>query len=122
MVKRICPVCDQVMERQHYCKHCRQIVKNPWVREVGYYLNERHPSNEHACSYHEDPFEADSLREKRNWTLADEQYGGGRKTVTPKQGTKAGKWILTIFLIYLAVQIVLPILFVLLQRYFWYLF
>lgn len=53
MVQRICPVCDQVMKSAHYCRTCRSWVKDPWVREVGYYLNERHPQNETGCSYHE---------------------------------------------------------------------
>lgn len=53
MIQRICPVCDQVMKSAHYCGTCRRWVKDPWVREVGYYLNERHPQNEKDCSYHE---------------------------------------------------------------------
>lgn len=54
MIKRICPICDQVMDSAHYCKTCRRWVKNPWVRDVGYYLNERHASDEAQCSYHND--------------------------------------------------------------------
>ncbi len=53
MVQRICPVCDQVMKSAHYCRTCKRLVKNPWIREVGYYLNERHPQDERDCSYHE---------------------------------------------------------------------
>ncbi len=52
MKYRICPVCDQKMKTAHYCSNCRAWVKNPWVREVDYYLNERHPSQEGDCSYH----------------------------------------------------------------------
>lgn len=53
MVQRICPICDQIMKSAHYCRTCRQWVKNPWVRDVDYYLNERHPQNEADCTYHE---------------------------------------------------------------------
>ncbi len=52
MKKRICPICDQEMRSAHYCKNCRSWVKEPWVRDVGYYLNERHPAQEADCSYH----------------------------------------------------------------------
>ncbi|MDO4267659.1 MAG: hypothetical protein Q4C73_04225 [Eubacteriales bacterium] len=52
MQKRICPVCDQVMRSAHYCRNCRSWVKNPWIRDVTYYLNERHPEDETSCSYH----------------------------------------------------------------------
>lgn len=54
MIQRICPVCDKVMKSAHYCRNCRSWVKDPWVREVNYYLNERHPQNEKDCSYHEE--------------------------------------------------------------------
>lgn len=122
MVKRICPVCDQVMEHDHYCKHCKQFVKNPWVREVGYYLNERHPVSEHACTYHEDPYAADRLRGKNRRTSSNERYDGKRRTAVPQKKNKAGKVVLIIFLIYMMIQVVVPILFVLLQKYFWYWF
>jgi hypothetical protein len=52
MKKRICPICDQVMTLPHYCETCRSFVKNPWIRDVTYYLNERHPEDESGCSYH----------------------------------------------------------------------
>lgn len=52
MKYRICPVCDQKMKSAHYCSNCRAWVKHPYVREVDYYLNERHPSWEENCSYH----------------------------------------------------------------------
>ena len=53
MVQRICPICDQVMESAHYCKNCRSRVKHPYVRDVAYHLNERHPQDETGCSYHD---------------------------------------------------------------------
>lgn len=52
MVQRFCPVCDQRMHTKHYCKICKSWVKHPYVRETGYYLNERHPADEADCSYH----------------------------------------------------------------------
>ncbi len=52
MVRRICPVCDQVMITPHYCAVCKRIVKEPWVRDVDYYLNEGHPYSERDCSFH----------------------------------------------------------------------
>lgn len=52
MIRRVCPICDQVMTSAHYCRNCRSWVKNPWVQDVTYYLNERHPDEEAACEYH----------------------------------------------------------------------
>lgn len=56
MVKKICPICDQVMKLPHYCPNCRSWVREPYVREVTYYLNERHPEQESFCSYHDDAY------------------------------------------------------------------
>ncbi|NBH70947.1 hypothetical protein D3Z51_02665 [Clostridiaceae bacterium] len=52
MVRKICPVCDQVMKYPHYCQNCGSWVRHPRIQEVSYYLNERHPEKEAACSYH----------------------------------------------------------------------
>ncbi len=52
MVRRICPICDQTMTLPHYCTTCRSVVKNPWIRDVNYYLNERHPEAEQDCTFH----------------------------------------------------------------------
>ncbi|MBT9775686.1 hypothetical protein GPL15_04055 [Clostridium sp. MCC353] len=54
MKKRICPVCDHEMHSAHYCRICRSWVKEPYIREVRYYLNETHPKEETDCSYHND--------------------------------------------------------------------
>ncbi|PNV62897.1 hypothetical protein C0033_04995 [Clostridium sp. chh4-2] len=54
MKKRICPICDQVMHSAHYCSACRSWVKEPYIMEVNYYLNESHPKTEADCSYHND--------------------------------------------------------------------
>ena len=47
-----CPICDQVMKSKHFCRNCMQFVRTPYVREVTYYLNERHPQGETNCEYH----------------------------------------------------------------------
>ena len=47
-----CPICDQVMKSKHFCRNCMQFVRTPYVREVTYYLNERHPQDETNCEYH----------------------------------------------------------------------
>lgn len=52
MKKRICPVCDQVMDHAFYCKHCRSFVRNSRMVEIDYYLNERHPASETDCTFH----------------------------------------------------------------------
>lgn len=50
MVQKICPICDKVMDSAHYCRNCRSWVKHPYVRDVGYYLNEPHPLPEARTS------------------------------------------------------------------------
>ena len=52
MVRRICPICDQIMKSAHYCRNCKSFVRNPYIRETDYYLNERHPAHETDCEYH----------------------------------------------------------------------
>lgn len=52
MIRKICPICDQVMGTSHYCKNCRSWIRHPYVRDVSYYLNESHLSGEVDCSYH----------------------------------------------------------------------
>lgn len=53
MKQRICPICDHKMSSAHYCKSCRRWIKEPYVREVNYYLNENHPEHERNCEYHD---------------------------------------------------------------------
>ncbi len=53
MVRRICPICDRVMKMPHYCTTCKSWVRHPYVRDVTYYLNERHPNVETECEYHD---------------------------------------------------------------------
>lgn len=42
MIKKICPICDMEMKVPHYCRYCRQFVKQPLIRDVTYKLNESH--------------------------------------------------------------------------------
>ncbi len=44
MIKKICPVCDLPVNELNYCPRCRRVVLRPVVRDVNYYLNERHPA------------------------------------------------------------------------------
>lgn len=55
MKKRVCPVCEREMKSAHYCSFCKSWVKEPYIREINYYLNESHPANESSCTYHNDP-------------------------------------------------------------------
>lgn len=55
MIKKLCPVCDQVMQSSNYCRTCHRFVRNPYIRDINYYLNESHPRNDADCSYHNGP-------------------------------------------------------------------
>lgn len=93
MVRRICPTCDQVMCSAHYCKTCGKWVKHPYVRDVTYYLNERHPAEEANCTYHtaEQNRNADAAWERRA------MQGGGKTKTTISQGAAGsgtqGGWV-----------------------------
>lgn len=66
MVRRICPVCDQVMKKRHYCTVCKRWVMNPQVMTVNYYMNERHSSKENSCEYHDPSFMKENSGVRRN--------------------------------------------------------
>lgn len=53
MKQRYCPYCDQKMTSGIYCKGCKRIVLHPYMQDVDYYLNERHPQHEAGCLYHD---------------------------------------------------------------------
>lgn len=76
MTQRICPICDQVMRSRHYCKVCKSWVKHPYVRDVTYYLNERHPAGEADCSYHN----------REEYTEARPSGGNHASPWIPRQG------------------------------------
>lgn len=52
MKKKICPICDQIMSSDHYCRGCHRWIWHPYERDMDFYLNERHPSEETHCDYH----------------------------------------------------------------------
>lgn len=53
MKKYICPICDRVMDKPHYCRNCRQRIKNPVISEVTYKLNEGETLINYCdCDYH----------------------------------------------------------------------
>ncbi len=82
MIKRICPICDQEMKSAHYCGVCKRFVRDPWVREVDYYLNESHPAGEQDCSYH-NAGETDRARQhgwKPSGNTRSGQASGGTRT------------------------------------------
>lgn len=53
MKQRYCPYCDQKMTSGLYCSGCKRIVWHPYMQDVDYYLNERHPQHESDCLYHD---------------------------------------------------------------------
>ena len=53
MKQKYCPYCDQKMTSGLYCSGCKRIVWHPYVQDVDYYLNERHPRHESDCLYHD---------------------------------------------------------------------
>ena len=94
MKQRYCPYCDQKMTSGLYCSGCKRIVWHPYVQDVDYYLNERHPQHESDCLYHDGGSEypgssasgTDSYAGvfKGNWTSTSTQ-GGKKKTNREKK-------------------------------------
>lgn len=60
MKTKVCPCCDQPIQGM-YCKGCRKIVWNPVEQDIRYYLNTRHPAEDHDCTYHDDEVRSSSL-------------------------------------------------------------
>lgn len=99
MIRRICPICDQMMKSAHYCSNCKAFVKNPYIRNTDYYLNERHPADAHDCTYHDDRWNemqsqdisAQSGRAvsgQRGRTASGQRQG----TYGQSSGTASGQW------------------------------
>ena len=94
MKQRYCPYCDQKMTSGLYCSGCKRIVWHPYVQDVDYYLNERHPQHESDCLYHDggreypgsSAFNTDSYAGvfKGNGTSTSTQ-GGKKKTNQEKK-------------------------------------
>lgn len=74
MIQRICPICNGAMKGKHFCWNCKSWVKEPYVQNVGYYLNERHPENEVNCSYHGTG--SDGVK----WSVLGSEKTGGEKS------------------------------------------
>lgn len=98
MIRRVCPICDQVMKSAHYCRNCRSWVKHPYVREVNYYLNERHPEQETSCSYHEDAASGTNQpgqsRTRQSHPLTGQRHQkqpGGGQIMRPAGSRSAGR-------------------------------
>ncbi len=88
MVRKICPICDQVMKHSHYCGNCKSWVKHPFVRDVTYYLNERHPQKENNCSYH------GKIAGEPFVTAVPGTTSKVKKTKEPPKATDTAGWIL----------------------------
>lgn len=91
MLQRICPVCDQKMKFAHYCTNCRSWVSHPWLREVDYYLNERHPAGETGCTYHQpetpDRSQPSSRPASRTGNAQGKTAGSQKRTPARSTGT-----------------------------------
>lgn len=86
MIRRICPICDQVMAGKHYCRTCHSWVRHPKIQDVTYYLNERHPQRESSCAYHSEDFDSvhkkDQKKAGRKKPETDRAQGDGRISKT----------------------------------------
>ena len=86
MKQRYCPYCDQKMTSGLYCSGCKRIVWHPYVQDVDYYLNERHPQYESDCLYHDGGSEYPGSRASSTDSYAGVFKGNGTSTST--QGGK----------------------------------
>ena len=86
MKQRYCPYCDQKMTSGLYCSGCKRIVWHPYVQDVDYYLNERHPQHESDCLYHDGGSEYPGSSASSTDSYAGVFKGNGTSTST--QGGK----------------------------------
>lgn len=86
MKQKYCPYCDQKMTSGLYCSGCKRIVWHPYVQDVDYYLNERHPQHESDCLYHDGGSEYPGSRASGTDSYAGVFKGNGTSTST--QGGK----------------------------------
>ena len=70
MVKRICPICDQEMKNSHFCTVCRKWVSHPYMVNMDFYMNERHPQDEKGCEYHEPSFMKQPVKQPPRQTIS----------------------------------------------------
>lgn len=136
MVRKICPICDQMMKSAHYCSNCKAFVKNPYIRNTDYYLNERHPADAHDCTYHDERRDgmqsqdtsarsgraAASQRSRTAGSFTQSESGTSGRTGQGRsgRGKSSSVVILAVVLIFIAVQIVLPVLFQLIHMMRWW--
>ena len=69
-----------------YCSGCKRIVWHPYVQDVDYYLNERHPQHESDCLYHDGGSEYPGSSASGTDSYAGVFKGNGTSTST--QGGK----------------------------------
>ena len=69
-----------------YCSGCKRIVWHPYVQDVDYYINERHPQHESDCLYHDGGSEYPGSRASSTDSYAGVFKGNGTSTST--QGGK----------------------------------
>ena len=86
MKQKYCPYCDQKMTSGLYCSGCKRIVWHPYVQDVDYYLNERHPQHESDCLYHDGGSEYPGSSASGTDSYAGVFKGNGTSTST--QGGK----------------------------------
>ena len=86
MKQRYCPYCDQKMTSGLYCSGCKRIVWHPYVQDVDYYLNERHPQHGSDCLYHDGGSEYPGSSASGTDSYAGVFKGNGTSTST--QGGK----------------------------------
>lgn len=86
MKQRYCPYCDQKMTSGLYCSGCKRIVWHPYVQDVDYYLNERHPQHESDCLYHDGGSEYPGSR-----ASSTDSYAGVFKENGTSTSTQGGK-------------------------------
>ena len=80
MKQKYCPYCDQKMTSGLYCSGCKRIVWHPYVQDVDYYLNERHPQHESDCLYHDGGSEYPGSRASSTDSYAGIFKGNGTST------------------------------------------
>lgn len=92
MVRRICPICDQMMKSAHYCSNCKAFVKNPYIRNTDYYLNERHPADAHDCDYHDNRWDGMQSQDTSAQSGRASYSQGNRRASGQSGRTASGQW------------------------------
>ncbi|HIX16534.1 MAG TPA: hypothetical protein H9740_12570 [Candidatus Hungatella pullicola] len=88
-MKKICPICDMSLSAGSYCPRCKKIIKNPYLINSDFYLNESRPYGKAADAENQ----AASRRErseKPKSTKTEEKSGSLPAAAKPAK-TKAQK-------------------------------